>query len=181
MIDVSYENSIFFITSSITIRNELVQKFAFGRMLGEKCILSAYEVFFLYDVCKSVNISFNRKELWDICSGLSQNGIFARNYSVYRYYRSLLWVVRDGSVFGCEFVLYHDHPEVVHSSFIVRILENWDNFENEALTITRIGWFLKKRGILCVVKHTDNIDYSDPDSVDLFEIESFIVKRVKFR
>lgn len=181
VIEVKFENSLFIITSDTNIRDILIQEFAFGRMLGDKCILSPYEVFFLYDVCESIKINLNRQELWNICTELSKEGVFAKNYAVYRYYRTNLWVVRDGSVFGCQFVLYSDHPEVVHSSFILTILDNWENFENESLIITRIGWFLKKRGILCVVKIPDAVDYNNPDCVDLMDIESIIVKRVKFR
>ncbi|KAG7361186.1 tRNA intron endonuclease [Nitzschia inconspicua] len=57
---------------------------------------------------------------------------------VRRHYESLGYRVHSGLQFGCDFVLYADSPEAVHSDFCVYIIGN-DGFIDwrEIQTLTR--------------------------------------------
>ncbi|KNC51327.1 uncharacterized protein AMSG_12068 [Thecamonas trahens ATCC 50062] len=47
---------------------------------------------------------------------------FARKYAAYHFFRSRGWTPRDGTQFGCHFVLYQLVPAAHHAQFCVRIL-----------------------------------------------------------
>ena len=181
-INLKFENNIFFIPSFDPTKDIIFKTFCIGRYLGDDLILSPFEVIFLKEICDSIP-SFSLQELWTICCSLSKETTFAKEYFVYRYYRINMWVVRDGSVFGSHFVLYLDHPDVVHSSFLVNILEDWSNVKEEALICSRIGWTLVKKCILCVVKMEteESIDFSTPQCLEHFQIEAIDVKRLNVR
>lgn len=53
---------------------------------------------------------------------VSPDDSFMLNYVVYHHYRSLGWVVRGGSKFSCDFMLYNRGPVFTHAEFAVLIL-----------------------------------------------------------
>ncbi|KAF7634546.1 hypothetical protein Mgra_00005994 [Meloidogyne graminicola] len=52
---------------------------------------------------------------------------FVRKYIIYRYFRKLGWVVRDGLPFGVDFLLYKDGIEFNHSCAGIRIVSLTDS------------------------------------------------------
>jgi len=177
---VSMDGGWFFVDESLDIRRNIFNKFCFGVFYEERLVLSAYEVYFLLDVCKCIDIKLKKDDLWNECSKIFSKGVFPRLYSVYSYYRSNLWVVRDGSVFGAHFVLYSDHPDIVHSRYMVQVLESWEKAEKEAIICSRIAWSVKKEVILCVAESNSD-DFSNDSILDKIKIQSICVKRCKFR
>ena len=183
LIEIQFQDNLFIVPSSFEFRDLLYKTFCFGRYCGEELILSPYEVFFIKEVCNSIsNLPFSVDELWNICCSFSRPEVFAKQYFVYRYYRTNMWVVRDGSVFGSQFVLYLDHPDLVHSSFLVNIIDDWSSIQKECLMESRIAWSLVKKCIICVIQITKkDIDYSSPKCLESMRLEAMDVKRLKFR
>jgi len=56
---------------------------------------------------------------------ISPDDSFMLNYVVYHHYRSLGWVVRGGSKFSCDFMLYNRGPVFTHAEFAVLILPSY--------------------------------------------------------
>ena len=181
LVDVKLVDNVFVVPSTCENRNILFKKFAFGRFLGDNLILSTYETFFLKEVLNCINFDFSNEELWNFCCKISGEDVFPRQYFVYKYYRINMWVVRDGSVFGTEFVLYADHQDVVHSSFLLSVMNDWGNIEKECMIKSRIGWTLAKKCVISVVKIEEGTSLSTPECLDHMELEAVIVKRLKFR
>ena len=183
LVEVQFQDNLFFVPSSYAYRDLLFKTFCFGRYCGGDLILSPYEVFFIKEVCDSLsNLEYSIDELWNLCCSFSGPEVFAKQYFVYRYYRTHMWVVRDGSVFGSQFVLYLDHPDVVHSSFLVNVIDNWSCIQKECLIESRIAWSLVKKCIICVIQsRNQDIDYSSPNCLESMRLEAIDVKRLKFR
>lgn len=62
---------------------------------------------------------------------------FMLNYVVYHHYRSLGWVVRGGTKFGVDFLLYNRGPVFTHAEFAIMILPSYSDpswSENETMT-----------------------------------------------
>jgi tRNA-splicing endonuclease subunit Sen2 len=62
---------------------------------------------------------------------------FLLNYVVYHHYRSLGWVVRGGTKFGVDFLLYNRGPVFSHAEFAIMVLPSYSDpswSENEAMT-----------------------------------------------
>ena len=157
----------------------LFRTFCFGKFSAGLLVLSPYEVFFIN--CIDPRSGTNLSNLWLECSRLCAPGVFATRYAVYHFYRCNLWVVRDGSTFGGDFVLYSDHPDVVHSKFIVIVLDTWDNKDQDLIMASRVGWSVKKEVIFVRVFVPDNADLSSPECLQQLVIEDVAIKRVKFR
>nr|CAD2160319.1 unnamed protein product [Meloidogyne enterolobii] len=51
---------------------------------------------------------------------------FVRKYIVYKYFRKLGWIVRDGLTFGVDFLLYKDGIELHHSCAGIKIVSMSD-------------------------------------------------------
>ena len=58
-------------------------------------------------------------ELWRRFNNLIEN--FCENYAVYHYFRSKGWVVKDGTKFGVNFLLYQEGPAFYHAQYSVKI------------------------------------------------------------
>jgi tRNA-intron lyase len=172
---------LFGISESDEHRDDLFDHFGIGYKSGPLLVLSPFEALFLLMLNPAVNIDLNVQELWNHCSMLFPPTVFARYYAVYHYYRCNLWVVRDGSVFGAHFVLYADHPDLVHSKFLVIVMDDWNNRDCEMLRASRIGWSVRKSALLVNVKVPSDADFGASACLSTFSIEDVTVKRVKFR
>lgn len=179
-IEVKFSHGYFYTPESIEQRI-LSEHFGFGRWSGDKFILSPYEVYFLADVCESIIINMSKEELWSKCVSLFKSNLFQIHYFVYKFYRCNLWIIKDGSVFGSDFVLYSDHPSKVHSSFCINILPNWENVKNDIAITTRICWTVKKSEILCVVNCSKVTNILSSECIDEMSLQPICVKRAKFR
>ena len=178
------------LSSFFTISNDdeshkiLFNKFGFGRIQSNIFILSPYETMFLYQLQKDPKMiiiepqtdSFN---LWNYCCSLCGPSIFPIHYAIYHYFRCRYWVVRDGSIYGFLFVLYSDHPNLVHSKYTVQLVNNWNNVWEIAPSVTRINWGIKKTSILVRVIVPLEVDYQNPDCISNFTIESMCIQRLE--
>ena len=161
------------------VADVLFRAFCFGRMAKTALVLSPYEVFFINWVEPRDGVDLG--SLWVECSRLCAPGVFATRYAVYHFYRCNFWVVRDGATFGGDFVLYSDHPDVVHSKYIVVVLDNWENVEQEVSVASRAGWAVKKEVVFVRVVVPEGVDVSTPDCLPQMSIEDVSIQRVKFR
>lgn len=178
---IDYLNNLFIVKETQIGRDKLFKSFGFGRYTGNYLILSPYEVFFLSLCGANLQFPCSQQDLWNICCNLCGKSIFPTHFAVYQYFRCRFFVVRDGCTFGCDFVLYEDHPDVVHSTFTVSILDNWDEMNRQIVLSTRVGWSVKKSSILVHVSIPDDVDLSDSKCISLLKIEALQVKRVNFR
>ncbi|CAB3380052.1 Hypothetical predicted protein [Cloeon dipterum] len=88
---------------------------------------------------------------WDLFCQVEPN--FPARYAVYHHLRSKGWVVKSGSKFGAEFVVYKDGPSHYHASSVVVIETHLKRLQwQRLLTLNRIAettskvlYSLKKR------------------------------------
>ena len=87
-------------------------------------ILSHFDTFFLaYGLgCLRVtkdNAFMSIDDLWsDFCA---KDPNFCHLYAAYHHFRAKNWIVRDGTKFGNDFLLYKDGPPFYHASYSVRV------------------------------------------------------------
>jgi tRNA splicing endonuclease len=180
-IEIVEQGSFFAVPETCANRDVLFDKFVFGQKVNNLLVLSPYETFFLAMIQAEIHPQLDLQSLWDRFSALFAPGVFARNYAVYHYYRCGLWVVRDGAAFGAHFMLYPDHPELVHSQFAVVILDDWENRDRESVLASRIGWSVKKETMFVRVIVPPEADLTTPACIQTFEVEDLVIQRVKFK
>uniref|UniRef100_T1JU62 tRNA-splicing endonuclease subunit Sen2 n=1 Tax=Tetranychus urticae TaxID=32264 RepID=T1JU62_TETUR len=108
---------------------------------------------------------------------------FAGYYAAYHYFRSKGWVVKSGTKFGCDFIIYKEGPAHYHAIFsaIVFILKSNQTIANKYKTRDwqfHSGWDrlsegVSKKPIQCIViipEHLKDADLSDPRVIKSFEI-----------
>lgn len=167
-----------FIVPDTCEHQELIFKtFCFGKFANNLLVLTPYEVFFINLLQGRENLS----ELWQICSRMCKPGFFATRYAVYHHYRCKLWVVRDGSTFGGDFVLYKDHPDQVHSNYIVVVLDKWDDRDKRTIVASRVACSVKKQTLFVRIVIPDGCDLNNYECVQSFTLEDIVMKRVKFK
>ena len=79
---------------------------------GENTPIAKHTVYTYY-------FNFFLDELWRRFNSLIEN--FCENYAVYHYFRSKGWVVKDGTKFGVNFLLYQEGPAYYHAQYSVKI------------------------------------------------------------
>lgn len=183
-LDIKKLYSFFIIPDDCEGQKIIFNHFGFGRKQGNIFILSPYEVLFLSQLQKDPNmISIENKndinELWQYCCSLFGPSIFPIQYAIYHYFRCRYWVVRDGSIYGFLFVLYSDHPDVVHSKYTVQMIEDWNEVLLIAPSITRINWGVRKKALLVRVIVPSESDLKNPDCISTFVIESMCLQRLE--
>lgn len=116
---------------------DLLDKACFGRPVRtiEKdkhwFQLSFEEAFYLcYSLkCLKINGSGtgpqNDEELWHYMK--SKKETFPCFYKAYSHLRMKYWVVRSGSQYGVDFVIYRHHPSRVHSEYGVLVLSDGED------------------------------------------------------
>ena len=52
---------------------------------------------------------------------------FPYQYAVYHHFRAKGYVVKDGTKFGCDFLLYKEGPPFYHAQYSVRIMQPQQN------------------------------------------------------
>ena len=174
--DIKRHASVFYL-SNVEIMAILFKRFCFGRICNDRLVLSPYEVFFI----NFLEGKGNLRQLWNECSRICGEQVWVTRYAVYHFYKCNFWVVKDGATFGGDFVLYKDHPDIVHSKYIVIVLDNWDKKENEIVIASRVGWSVKKVAVFVHVVIPDGTDLSDPNCIRYFAIEDLAINRLKFR
>lgn len=140
--------------------------------MGDELLLSPYEAQFL-DVIMGFGTGLGGAA-WKF---ISKSKRTLAKYAVYAYFRSKKWVVRDGSGFGFDFVLYEDHPEQVHSRYCVAVIDDWNQAEKEAATSTWVAWSVKKEVVFAVAKHESGLDISTPSCIAGMKVETVVMTR----
>ncbi|XP_057980200.1 tRNA-splicing endonuclease subunit Sen2-1-like [Malania oleifera] len=119
---------------------DLLNRACFGRPIitAEKdkqwVQLGLEEAFYLYHCLKCLkimgedNCSKNEEELW-LCMK-SKKEKFPYFYKAYSCLRMKNWVVRSGSQYGVDYVVYRHHPCLVHSEYAVLVLSEGDEDGN---------------------------------------------------
>lgn len=80
---------------------------------------------------------------------------FPTTYAVYYHYKSRGWIVRDGSQYGANFLLYNEPPEFCHSEFAVKVCLGGCVSLKSMLASIRVCSIVKKRFLFCSM-HTDS-------------------------
>ncbi|XP_077517387.1 tRNA splicing endonuclease subunit 2 isoform X2 [Amblyomma americanum] len=125
-------------------------------------------------------------KLWQKLCALCDN--FPARYAVYHHFRSKGWVVRAGSKFAADYLLYKDGPPFYHASFSVVVRRVWaDNLEEQidhrlqswpALSgLIRVNGNASKTVLLCHVIMPRDFDLSTPNCLRLFKIQELLVRR----
>lgn len=96
--------------------------------------------------------NLNLTSLWTRCIRLSTavNECFITKYAAYFYFRSKGFVVKNGTKFGSDFVLYSRNPMFVHSTYSVLLVKRPADDDSRALKFTNVQAFM--RMTKCVVK-----------------------------
>lgn len=104
--------------------------------------------------------SLSLASLWTRCIRLTQavNECFITKYAAYFYFRSKGFVVKNGTKFGSDFVLYSRNPMFVHSSYSVLLVKRPADDDSRALKFANVQAFM--RMTKCVVKVTfSSVDF----------------------
>ena len=100
------------------------------------------------DLTKSLSLT----SLWTRCIQLAEtrDECFITKYAAYFYFRSKGFVVKNGTKFGSDFVLYTRNPMYVHSNYSVLLIKRPADDERRALRFANVQAFM--RMTKCVVK-----------------------------
>lgn len=108
-------------------------------------ILTLHEAFFLaYALgCLSLQLEeqcyLSSRSYWNLCRDYHTNSNlqldFAVEYGVYHYFRSRGWIVKSGSNYGTNFLLYKQGPSIDHAQYAVIIM-----FEDYGTSVSSNRW-----------------------------------------
>lgn len=76
-------------------------------------------------------------QLWKYFCDLNDD--FPHRYAVYHHFRSKNWVVKDGTKYGNDFLLYKDGPPFYHATYSVRIQTVTPLSWNELAALNRVS------------------------------------------
>ena len=170
--DIIQENGLFY--AEHEMKFDLYKNFGFGRIINEKLLLSCYEAEYLSLLYKLMNAPNIEGNVWQV---ISSDSSFIIRYAVYHYFRSKLWIVRDGTGFGFDFVLYPDHPNEAHSKYCVKIISSMDEFEKRAILTTRVTWNVKKEVMFVIVDIPSDVNIENSDCLSSITITPFTTNR----
>jgi tRNA-intron lyase len=91
---------------------------------GDVLVLDHYDAFFLsFGVgCLRVSKDGHFLSIDDLWSDFCRRDVhFRPRYAAYHHFRAKTWIVRDGTKFGNDFLLYKDGPPFYHASYSVRV------------------------------------------------------------
>jgi len=107
------------------------------------------------------------------------NPNFCEEYAVYHHFRSKGWVVKDGTKFGVEFLLYQEGPAFFHAQYSVKIVS-----ENSPMTwktlsgLNRVTESTSKELLLAEISQ-NNSDISSEEFTELKNVEEMRKKSSK--
>ncbi|CAG8530708.1 3257_t:CDS:2, partial [Paraglomus occultum] len=121
------------------------------------------------------------------------NNSFIIYYTVYHYFRSLGWVVKDGTKYGVDYLLYEKGPPFNHSQYAVVIVPVHDapgtkSSNSEAplklwqsiMSLSRVCGSVRKTIVLCHVIIPDSNDVlptHSPECVKMYAIKEIVINR----
>lgn len=137
-------------------------------------VLTMHEAFFLNHALRRLSIltpssgdPLGLESCWNlfrnyyknVCSSID----FAVQYAVYYYFQSRGWIVKEGTNFGVDFLLYANSPSMEHSQFAVYICYDHSTRSSSnrwatLLTLHRVLQSAGKELVLAYVSATDTTE-----------------------
>lgn len=102
---------------------------------------------------QKTSTNINLINLWAKCVELNKqiNQCFITKYAAYFYFRSKSFIVKNGTKFGADFVLYSQNPTFVHSTYSVLLIKkSTDETDDQKLKFHNVQAFM--RMTKCVAK-----------------------------
>ena len=72
---------------------------------------------------------------------------FPYQYAVYHHFRAKGYVVKDGTKFGCDFLLYKEGPPFYHAQYSVRIMWPQQNVKWQFMRLLNMSFLNAHREI----------------------------------
>jgi tRNA-splicing endonuclease subunit Sen2 len=148
--------------------------------IPKSLILLPEEAFFLIHQIKCLEVKdLNEKvvtaeQLWKFYCEAKYD--FVETYVAYLYLKSKNWVIKAGTKFGGNFLLYKHNPQFYHATFVVRVVRDQRTcYEHQSLE--RISETTKKCMIYIEVYFPEGIEPCDY----LKNLQKFTVKEVAFK
>lgn len=87
----------------------------------------------------------------EFCSRYKDLSIgFEHRYLVYRLCRECGWIPKQGSQYGCDYVLYRDNPDLCHSTYCVNLVQDKNMPSLRAVSgAVRSSEQVRKRMVMC--------------------------------
>lgn len=150
----------------------------------ETLILSYEEAFFLVyyldvlEVCDSNGRIFTPGELFQKFNELSP--YFTRRIVAYIYLKSKNWIIRDGTKFGSDFLLYKKSIRIFHASFIVHVISDSGKSQKVLQGHHRTAENSAKDLLYLTVHPPTDEETNSIESLEKFKVTELIVKRFNF-
>lgn len=128
-----------------TKQSELLNRACFGRLVitsqkdRQWYELTLQEAFYMCYTLKCLKIVGDdgvvksNEELWNFMT--SEVDMFPKFFQAYSHLRKSNWVVRSGSQYGVDYVVYRHHPALVHSEYAVIVLSERNSSSSERLKL----------------------------------------------
>ncbi|KAL5290990.1 TSEN2 family protein [Megaselia abdita] len=152
----------------------------------ETLVLSYEEAFFLMYFLEVLEITdakdriLSPEELFTKFNEL--NSYFTRRIVAYIYLKSKNWIIRDGTKFGSDFLIYKKSIRIFHASFIVHVIEESPKSQKDLQGHHRTAENSAK-DLLYLTVHPpedDNGEKVTLDSLEKFKVTELIVRRFNF-
>jgi tRNA-intron lyase len=112
--------------------------------------------------------SLNLDEIWNLFrDSFEDNKMFVVKYAAYHYFRSKGWVVKEGTNYGSDFVLYQERPEFYHSFFSVIVTRVDETGRHPKIScqflngLQRISENVSKNVLICDVTIPHDVTHED--------------------
>uniref|UniRef100_A0A131XWF7 tRNA-intron lyase n=1 Tax=Ixodes ricinus TaxID=34613 RepID=A0A131XWF7_IXORI len=113
---------------------------------------------------------------------------FPARYAAYHHFRSKGWVVRTGSRYAADYLLYKDGPAFYHATFSVLVRQAWSETLEETADcrlrswtslagLIRLNASAAKAVLLCYVVIPKDVDLSTPECLRSFKIQELLLRR----
>ncbi|XP_055917794.1 tRNA-splicing endonuclease subunit Sen2 [Eupeodes corollae] len=153
--------------------------------LSENLILDLEESFFLAHYLKVLEIKdihgvpCSSKEIFEKFLKVKSN--FAESFVAYIYLRAKNWIVRSGTKFGANFLIYKKGLRFFHASFIVFVDYKREPHESKDIKgIQRIAETSDKDVLFLEVIRPKEVDADIFENLDKFTVSENIIKRFNY-
>ncbi|CAH1407114.1 unnamed protein product [Nezara viridula] len=156
----------------------------------EVLYLSLEEAFFLRYACNCLQVYdltshvLPVRDMW--CLFQESQSDFIEKYVAYHYFRAKGWVVKSGTKFGGDFLLYKKGPLYFHASYIVivEVLKNDENSRNKTMWqkiigMNRMAESANKEILICHILWPDVEEekFNDPSILKEFGVSETLLRR----
>lgn len=148
----------------------------------ETLILTHEEAFFLMHFLEVLEIKDTKDKVLtseELFTTFNEfNSYFTRRIVAYIYLKSKNWIIRDGTKFGSDFLIYKKSIRVYHASFIVHVIADSNKSQKDLQGHHRTAENAAK-DLLYLTVHPPEGDNSLA-SLDKFKVTELIVRRFNF-